>query len=74
MQAPVKDGVKDVKELAGKRIVTSFPRLCKKFFDQHDSPDNPTSKPVSTSPTYFYDIFQDMAQVLNFSMYACIYL
>ena len=44
VQAPVADGVKDVKDLSGKRIVTSFPKLCKKFFDQYDSPDNPTSK------------------------------
>jgi ATP phosphoribosyltransferase len=36
VQAPVAKGIKDVKELAGKRIVTSFPVLTKKFFDPLD--------------------------------------
>lgn len=39
-------GIKDVKTLSGKRIVTSFPSVCKTFFDQHDTPDNPTSEDV----------------------------
>ena len=37
MQAPVSSCVKDVRELAGKRIVTSFPNLTKKFFDPLDA-------------------------------------
>ena len=36
VQAPVAKAIKDVKELAGKRIVTSFPVLTKKFFDPLD--------------------------------------
>lgn len=36
VQAPVVKGIKDVKDLAGKRIVTSFPVLTKKFFDPLD--------------------------------------
>ena len=36
VQAPVKDGVTDVRTLAGKRIVTSFPVLARKFFAQYD--------------------------------------
>ncbi|CAM9572882.1 unnamed protein product, partial [Hapterophycus canaliculatus] len=42
VQAPVSAGITDVKTLAGKRIVTSFPSVCKTFFDQYDTPDNPT--------------------------------
>ncbi|CAN0305490.1 unnamed protein product, partial [Ectocarpus fasciculatus] len=42
VQAPVSAGIKDVKTLSGKRIVTSFPAVCKAFFDQYDTPDNPT--------------------------------
>lgn len=37
VQAPVSRNVKDVRELAGKRIVTSFPSLTKKFFDPLDA-------------------------------------
>lgn len=37
VQAPVAKQIKDVKELAGKRIVTSFPVLTKKFFDPLDA-------------------------------------
>ncbi|CAN0388795.1 unnamed protein product, partial [Ectocarpus sp. 12 AP-2014] len=44
VQAPVSAGIKDVKTLSGKRIVTSFPAVCKSFFDQYDTPDNPTSE------------------------------
>ena len=36
VQAPVKDGVTDARSLAGKRIVTSFPVLARKFFAQYD--------------------------------------
>lgn len=36
VQAPVSSKVTDVKTLAGKRIVTSFPSLTKKFFDPLD--------------------------------------
>lgn len=36
VQAPVANKVTDVKTLAGKRIVTSFPSLTKKFFDPLD--------------------------------------
>lgn len=42
VQAPVAAGITDVKTLSGKRIVTSFPSVCKSFFDQYDTPDNPT--------------------------------
>jgi len=44
VQAPVSSKITDVKTLSGKRIVTSFPSVCKKFFDQLDTPDNPTSE------------------------------
>lgn len=71
VQAPVKDAVKDAKELAGKRIVTSFPRLCKKFFDKHDSPDYPTSKTVSMSPTYVLSV---SCISKYFRVYAWVYL
>lgn len=36
VQAPVASKIEDVKSLAGKRIVTSFPSLTKKFFDPLD--------------------------------------
>ncbi|KAL7550966.1 hypothetical protein ACHAWF_014171 [Thalassiosira exigua] len=36
VQAPVTSNITDVKSLAGKRIVTSFPSLTKKFFDPLD--------------------------------------
>lgn len=36
VQAPVASKIEDVKTLAGKRIVTSFPSLTKKFFDPLD--------------------------------------
>jgi len=36
VQAPVADKVQGPEELAGKRIVTSFPELTTKFFDQYD--------------------------------------
>ena len=44
VQAPVANNVKDVGTLAGKRIVTSFPHLTKKFFDKLDE-----EKGVSTT-------------------------
>jgi len=34
VQTPMKNGIKDVKELAGKRIATSFPNSTKRFFDR----------------------------------------
>ena len=36
VQAPVKDQIKSVEQLAGKRIVTSFPDTTKVFFDKLD--------------------------------------
>jgi ATP phosphoribosyltransferase len=36
VQAPVISNITDVKMLAGKRIVTSFPNLTKKYFDVLD--------------------------------------
>jgi len=36
VQAPVANNITDIKTLAGKRIVTSFPSLTKKFFDVLD--------------------------------------
>eukprot|EP00581_Thalassiosira_minuscula_P010266 CAMPEP_0183709964 /NCGR_PEP_ID=MMETSP0737-20130205/5878_1 /TAXON_ID=385413 /ORGANISM="Thalassiosira miniscula, Strain CCMP1093" /LENGTH=291 /DNA_ID=CAMNT_0025938185 /DNA_START=153 /DNA_END=1028 /DNA_ORIENTATION=+ len=36
VQAPVASNITDIKTLAGKRIVTSFPTLTKKFFDKLD--------------------------------------
>lgn len=36
VQAPVSSNITDVRSLAGKRIVTSFPSLTKKFFDPLD--------------------------------------
>lgn len=37
VQAPVADEIKNVEDLAGKRIVTSFPALTKKFFGPLDA-------------------------------------
>ena len=36
VQAPVTSNITDIKSLAGKRIVTSFPSLTKKYFDVLD--------------------------------------
>lgn len=36
VQAPVASNITDIKSLAGKRIVTSFPSLTKKFFEPLD--------------------------------------
>jgi ATP phosphoribosyltransferase len=44
VQAPVVDNVVDVKDLAGKRIVTSFPDLAKKFFAPMDAERGVTTK------------------------------
>ncbi|CAM9338668.1 unnamed protein product [Phaeothamnion confervicola] len=43
VQAPIDAGITNVAQLSGKRIVTSFPRLCKRFFDEIDQPGKPTS-------------------------------
>ena len=43
VQAPVKDNISDVEQLAGKRIVTSFPFLAKKFFDPIDAKQGVTT-------------------------------
>ena len=48
VQAPA-GRIKDVKQLAGKRIVTSFPNLARKFFDEYDSVDETTIRYVSGS-------------------------
>lgn len=37
VQAPMVDAITDVETLAGKRIVTSFPELTKRFFDPIDA-------------------------------------
>ena len=41
VQAPV-GAIKDVRELAGKRIVTSFPKLAKEFFAKYDKTGDDT--------------------------------
>jgi ATP phosphoribosyltransferase len=43
VQAPVKDNIKKVENLAGKRIVTSFPDLTKKYFKQYDEQNGVTT-------------------------------
>ncbi len=47
VQAPIAANIKNVSELAGKRIVTSFPHLSKKFFENYESDD------IKTSNAYF---------------------
>eukprot|EP01031_Cornospumella_fuschlensis_P028491 gene28491-34396_t len=42
LQAPVSSNIKSAKDLAGKRIVTSFPNLAKQFFDKLDDQEKPT--------------------------------
>mmetsp|Transcript_3137 Transcript_3137/g.6875 ORF Transcript_3137/g.6875 Transcript_3137/m.6875 type:complete len:308 (-) Transcript_3137:73-996(-) len=37
VQAPVADNISNVAQLAGRRIVTSFPNLAKKFFARHET-------------------------------------
>eukprot|EP00281_Chroomonas_sp_CCMP1168_P033167 CAMPEP_0206248056 /NCGR_PEP_ID=MMETSP0047_2-20121206/20152_1 /ASSEMBLY_ACC=CAM_ASM_000192 /TAXON_ID=195065 /ORGANISM="Chroomonas mesostigmatica_cf, Strain CCMP1168" /LENGTH=305 /DNA_ID=CAMNT_0053673647 /DNA_START=105 /DNA_END=1022 /DNA_ORIENTATION=+ len=39
VQAPVASGITDAKALAGKRIVTSFPNLAKRFFAKYETPE-----------------------------------
>ena len=46
LQAPVTSSYKSGEDLSGKRIVTSFPYLAKKYFDQFDNADRITSKRV----------------------------
>ncbi|CAM9851954.1 unnamed protein product [Discosporangium mesarthrocarpum] len=47
--APVSAGIKDVGTLAGKRIVTSFPELSRRFFSKFDGPEPTHIKYVSGS-------------------------
>ena len=47
VQAPVTSQITDVQTLAGKRIVTSFPHLTKKFFDVLDAKNGEGSTPTS---------------------------
>ena len=42
LQAPVASNFVDASQLAGHRIVTSFPNLAKKFFDQFDTAESKT--------------------------------
>ena len=44
VQAPVAENITDVEVLAGKRIVTSFPVLTKKFFDPIDAKKGVSTK------------------------------
>lgn len=44
MQAPVAAGFKHPSELAGKRIVTSFPNVTKKYFAQFEKDGEHTGK------------------------------
>lgn len=43
VQAPVADNITDPAVLAGKRIVTSFPKLAKEYFAQFEAPGKPTN-------------------------------
>jgi ATP phosphoribosyltransferase len=43
LQAPVASAYKGGADVAGKRIVTSFPNLARKYFDKFDTPGKPTS-------------------------------
>lgn len=43
LQAPIASGHKGGADLAGKRIVTSFPNLARRFFDKYDTADKKTS-------------------------------
>ncbi|PRP81315.1 hypothetical protein PROFUN_04550 [Planoprotostelium fungivorum] len=49
IQAPKRSNIKSANELAGKRIVTSFPNLTKKFFQELDSTKETTVRYVSGS-------------------------
>lgn len=44
VQTPVKDQVKSAAELAGKRIVTSFPSITEKYFEQFEQEGEPRTK------------------------------
>jgi len=44
VQAPVADNISEVEQLAGKRIVTSFPDLTKQYFAEMDKKNNVTTK------------------------------
>lgn len=44
VQVPISSGYKSIEELAGKRIVTSFPNVAKRYFKQYDTPEKQTSK------------------------------
>jgi ATP phosphoribosyltransferase len=44
VQAPVKDQIKNIEDLAGKRIVTSFPDVTKQFFHPYDEQKGVTTK------------------------------
>lgn len=43
VQAPIAASIKSPAELAGKRIVTSFPNLTKAYFAKYDTPEKQTS-------------------------------
>ena len=43
LQAPIASDFKSGADVAGKRIVTSFPNLARKYFDKFDTPDNVTN-------------------------------
>jgi len=49
VQAPQKDGVKDVKSLVGKRIATSFPECTRKYFHTIDPEDKTQISTVNGS-------------------------
>lgn len=44
VQAPVKDGISSPAQLAGKRIVTSFPVIAEEYFKQFEKDGVPTTK------------------------------
>ena len=46
LQAPIINGITSPEELAGKRIVTSFPNLAREFFANYDTADKPTSDSI----------------------------
>ena len=43
LQAPISSQCKSPAELSGKRIVTSFPTLARRYFDRFDTPERTTS-------------------------------
>merc|ERR1719343_670121 len=42
VQAPDTGAEVDIRTLAGKRVVTSFPNVTRKFFEQYEEPGKPT--------------------------------